>query len=126
MKTWLATVLAVVAIGSGTVAIADKGSLDGKVFAGTTTEKGNAKTVPDTISFKAGMFHSTGCDAYGFGDGTYKATADGAFEADTVSAKEGKMHWKGMVKGDSLTIDAVWTKAGQKPIEYHFAGGAKK
>jgi hypothetical protein len=42
-----------------------------------------------------------------------------------VSAKEGKNHWKGTVKGNAIEGTQVWTKAGQAPIEYWFRGTLK-
>jgi hypothetical protein len=42
------------------------------------------------------------------------------FDADTASAKEGKMHWHGTVRGDRVEGTYVWTKAGQAPVEGWF------
>jgi hypothetical protein len=80
-----------------------------------------AKKEADTLVFDKGRFHSTGCDPYGFPAAKYISTSDG-FEADTESAKEGKIHWKGTVQGDHIQGSYVWTKAGQAPIEYVFDG----
>jgi hypothetical protein len=106
-------------------------SLEGKTFAAETGEKGkSAGPEKETISFKNGRFHSAACDQYGFGDAPYTAmgAADGsvAWTAETTSAKEGKIQWKGTVKGDQLESTYVWTKAGQDPIEYWLKGTAKK
>jgi hypothetical protein len=40
------------------------------------------------------------------------------FEATTTSAKEGKIVWKGTVRGETLEGTLVWSKPGQKDIEY--------
>jgi hypothetical protein len=48
------------------------------------------------------------------------------FEADTVSPKEGKMHWKGTLTPGGLEGTAVWSKPGQKDIEYWFKATAKR
>ena len=42
------------------------------------------------------------------------------FDADTASAKEGKMHWHGTVRGDRVEGTYVWTKAGQASVEGWF------
>ena len=103
-------------------------TLDGKTFSGESAEKGKTKTEKDTLKFAAGRFRSLACDTYGFGDAPYVATAalDGSISwtAETASAKEGKIQWKGKVKGDTLEGTYVWMKAGQAPIEYWIKGSA--
>lgn len=102
-------------------------TLDGKVFIGELGEKGKPSGDVDEYSFRAGMFHSLACDAYGFGPAPYHATkGDGIeFESQTVSPTEGHMEWKGRVKGKSLVGTVVWTKEGQAPIQYWFRGQLK-
>ncbi|MEW6144461.1 MAG: hypothetical protein AB1598_05530 [Thermodesulfobacteriota bacterium] len=105
------------------LAEAQEGALDGKTFTGEMGETGKDKGDKDELVFKDGKFSSVACEKYGFGDAAYTTTTSGGtttFEADTVSAKEGKMHWSGTVKGDELTGTAVWTKEGQAPVEYWF------
>jgi len=104
------------------LAAAGQGALDGKSFSGEMGETGK-KGDKEELVFKDGKFTSVACEQYGFGDAPYTATVNGdttTFEADTVSAKEGKMHWTGTVKGDELTGTAVWTKEGQAPVEYWY------
>lgn len=107
-----------------------QGVLDGRSFVGDSGEKGKPAAEKDTIHFANGRFHSEGCDTYGFGEAPYKATAaaDGSvsWTSETTSAKEGSISWKGTVKGDQIEGTYVWTKAGQKPIEYWLKGTAKK
>ena len=108
-----------------------KGALDGKTFVAESGEKGKpAGLENETIHFANGKFHSVACDAYGFGDGAYTATAapDGSvrWTAETSSPKEGKISWKGTVTGDKIDGTYVWTKTGQAPIEYWLKGTAKK
>jgi len=110
------------------VAAAGEG-LDGRWFKVEVGEKGKPKAEDDQISFTAGKLHSKACDPYGFGSGAYKATVkDGvtSFEAETTSAKEGKIRWKGTVKGDLVEGLYVWTKAGQADIEYWLKGRIAK
>lgn len=82
------------------------GLLDGKVFIGDAGEKGKpADEKDDVITFQDGMFHSKVCDQWGYSKGAYRATAEGdviTFETETVSPKDGRLVWKGTVKGDSL------------------------
>jgi len=99
--------------------------LDGKIFAIETGEKGKTETEKEDVDFTKGKFHSKACDQYGFDSGVYKVAGD-KFEADTASAKEGKIHWSGTVSGDHIEGTYVWSKTGQKPIEYWFKGTAKK
>src|SRR5512144_1217466 len=71
---------------------AGQGSLDGKTFVVETGEKGKSAGDKDTLIFKDGNFHSTGCDQYGFGDGAYTSTVSGGaitFEAVTTSPTHG-------------------------------------
>ena len=105
------------------------GPLDGRKYKAEAGEKGKAKAEDDEISFAGGLFHSKGCDPYGFKPGPYRAvTKDGVttFEAETLSPKEGKIAWKGTVQGDRIDGTYVWTKAGQADIEYWLKGQAVK
>ena len=114
-----------VALGAGMASAGEP--LDGRRFGAEVGEKGKPKAEKDEIVFASGKLHSKACDAYGFGSGAYKATAkDGVttFEAETTSAKEGKIRWKGTVKGDVIEGSYVWTKAGQADIEYWLKGRA--
>ena len=128
MKTMMMAVFAG-ALAIGSVALAKGAALDGKKFSVDSGEKGKpADKAVETLTFKDGKFHSLACDQYGFGDGAYtttKAAAGTAWEADTTSAKEGKIHWKGTVTGDAVEGTFVWTKAGQAPIEYWFKSKSK-
>ena len=104
-------------------AAAKAGALDGKSFATLLGDKGKAGSEGELLTFKDGKFHSKACDGFGFGDGSYRATTAGGvitFEADTASAKEGKMHWRGTVSGDKVEGTYVWNKPGQAPIEGWF------
>jgi hypothetical protein len=117
-------------LASAPFAAADKGGiLDGKSFVGECGEKGKTTGEKEEVHFANGKFHSVACDPHGFGDGPYTATASGgaiSWTAETTSEKEGKMQWKGTVKGDNLTGTFVWTKTGQAPAEYWVKGTQKK
>jgi hypothetical protein len=114
---------------------AGQGPLDGKTFVVETGEKGKSGGDKDTLTFKDGNFHSTGCDQYGFGDGAYTSTINGdtiQFEAVTTSPTKGKMTWKGAVKGDKIEVGYVWVDASHwykpnpKPLEKWAKGELKK
>jgi hypothetical protein len=108
------------ALATGGAASAKGGALDGKSFTATVGEKGKTTGDADVVTFKDGKFHSSACDPYGFGDGSYTAKTSGGvttWEADTASGKEGKMHWRGTVSGDTIDGSYVWTKKGQAPVE---------
>lgn len=114
----------------GGAAYAKGGALDGKSFPVDSGEKGKpAGKDKEVLTFKDGALHSSACDPYGFGDGAYRAQASGGavtFEADTVSKKEGTIHWRGTVRGDAAEGTYVWQKAGQAPIEYWFKSRASR
>ncbi|MCI0447730.1 hypothetical protein L0152_31520 [bacterium] len=48
------------------------------------------------------------------------------FESVAKSENEGEISWNGTVQGDTCEAALVWTKPGQKPIEYWFKGSLKK
>lgn len=115
--------------------VAGQGPLDGKTFVVETGEKGKSGGDKDTLTFKDGNFHSTGCDQYGFGDGAYTSTVNGdaiQFEAVTTSPTKGKMTWKGTVQGDKIEVGYVWVDASHwykpnpKPLEKWAKGEMKK
>ncbi len=118
-----------------TPAVAQTATLDGKVFVADAGEKGKAADEKgDVITFKDGKFHSSACDQYGYGKGNYKSTAqaDGiSFEAETTSEKDGKLVWKGVVRGDTIDGTFIHYRKGgffnsnPAPIEHWFKGKAK-
>ena len=118
-----------------TPVLAQAAPLDGRVFVADAGEKGKAADEKgDIITFKDGKFHSSFCDQYGYGKGDYKATAQGesmAFEVETVSEKDGRLVWKGAVRGDQ--IEGVFThyrkggffNSNPAPVEHWFKGKVK-
>ncbi|HET7451843.1 MAG TPA: hypothetical protein VFL12_03835 [Thermoanaerobaculia bacterium] len=111
-------------------AAAVAGELDGKTFVVQSGEQGKPAQGPlDEIVFREGKMHSAGCDPYGFGDGSYTTMHHPdsiMFHARTDSAKQGAILWTGQIHGDELSGGYVWTKPGQKPIEYWMKGTLKK
>ena len=99
--------------------------LEGKSFVGQIGKKGEKSGDKDELIFKDGKIRSTACDKYGFGQAPYTAKADEGntvFAAETRSAKEGKMKWKGTVTGGTVTATVVWSKPGQAAQELWYSG----
>lgn len=105
-------------------------SLDGKSFQVKITEYGKGgQPTDDVLIFKDGAFFSTDCEQYGFGSAAYESRSKGdttVFKSALTSDKEGKAEWEGKVKGDDITGTFIWSKEGQDPIIYTYAGSLKK
>jgi hypothetical protein len=100
-------------------------NLDGKTFTATSTEAGKDSATTDELIFANGTFRSKECDQYGFAPASYTTQPDGdglAWEATSLSDKEGKMVWKGKVVGKTIEGMTTWIKAGQNNIDYTFTG----
>jgi hypothetical protein len=114
---------------------AQAAALDGKAFVAEAGEKGKAADEKnDVITFAGGKFHSSACDQYGFGKGDYRATGSGdavSFEAETQSEKDGRLVWKGIVRGPEIEGTFVHYRKGwllnpnPEPIEHWFKGKMK-
>jgi hypothetical protein len=126
---WLLVVVLALMVGGVGLVYAQAGVLDGKNFLGDFGKKGQNAQAKDEIIFKDGKFRSTACDPYGFGDAPYTTKVVGeavAFEAETVSPKNGKMKWTGTVKGDQIEATFTWYAPGQAPEESWLKGVLKK
>jgi hypothetical protein len=100
--------------------VADPGPLDGRKFEGVFIERGKTSGDADTLTFKDGRFRSSACDRYGYSDAPYKSTPVGdaiAFEAETQSAKYGRLAWKGVIRDGKLDATAVMLRQGKPPVE---------
>ena len=124
--------LSLVIVFSTTIAVAQEGQLDGKVFIGQYREKHKRAFQEDELRFMNGEFHSTGYGQKGFNGGVYKAkTVEGKiyFTAETVSSKQGKIIWRGIIHGDSIEVNFQWRKKGwlsDTQKDYLFSGKLKK
>jgi hypothetical protein len=110
------------------VAVADD-SLDGKSFLVELSETKKNEVTKDELIFKDGTFFSVECEQYGFGPASYESKSKGdaiLFESTLLSDTEGKAEWEGSVKGDKITGTFIWSKEGQDPIIYTYAGNMKK
>lgn len=101
-------------------AFAENNALDGRSFQGVFLERGKTSGDADTLVFKDGRFRSLACDRYGYSDAPYKTASAGdstRFEAQTESAKYGRLLWKGEVRGGKLDATAVMVRDGKSNIE---------
>ena len=124
----LASLLGIVALGVVPASVSAQ-SLDGRTFQGVFLERGKTSGDADTLVFKDGRFRSTACDKYGYSDAPYKVVATGdqtRFEAETQSAKYGKLVWSGVVHGGKLDATVMMEQAGKKPIENWVVAAEKK
>ena len=109
--------------------------LDGRVFVADAGPKGKAADEKgDVVTFADGKFHSSLCDQYGYGKAAYKATKVGdaiEFETETMSEKDGRLVWKGTVRGAEIEGTFVHHRKGwllnpnPAPQEHWFKGKAK-
>ena len=103
--------------------------LDGRRFEGVVLERGKTSGDADTLIFERGLFRSTACDRYGYGDGPYtaRATGDGlAFEAETESAQYGKLRWAGSVRDGKLDGTLTMLRDGKPTGEKWVVAGEVK
>lgn len=101
--------------------------LDGKNFAGEMGTTGSTTGDKEVITFHAGMIHSLACDAKGFKPAPYTATKEGdviSFTATCTSPQNGKIDWKGTVKGEELDATATLTQEGKEPVTMWAKGKA--
>jgi hypothetical protein len=116
-------------------AFAQSATLDGRAFVADAGEKGKAADEKgDVITFQGGRFHSSACDQFGYGKGAYRAAASGgaiAFESETTSEKDGRLVWRGTVRGDAIEGTFTHYRKGwllnpnPEPVEHWFKGRAK-
>ena len=100
---------------------AGRGLLDGRTFVGEFGEKGRSEGQRERISFRRGQLHSDACEPFGFEDGDYTAHQSGeevSFTAETESPAEGRIEWRGTIRGDVLEGTFTWHKEGKRPLEY--------
>lgn len=99
--------------------------LDGKSFTGQMGKRGEKTGDRAELLFKDGKFRFAAGEGYGFDPGPYTSREAGggiAFEAETRSAKEGTMKWKGTVTGGRVNATANWSKPGKPAQEFWYIG----
>ena len=108
--------------------LTNQSSLDGKTFTINNYIDGKLDNTEDGI-FWEGKMEGTVCSEYGFQGAEYKITKENKkgvhFECTMYSKVEGKMIWKGIAKGDSISGTCLWTKEVQDPISLTFEGNLK-
>jgi hypothetical protein len=112
--------LATLAMAAVPPSLAQAGDLDGRSFQGVFLERGKTSGDADTLVFKDGRFRSLACDRYGYSDAPYKASPNGdsvRFEAETQSAKYGRLVWNGVIRGNKLDATVMMVSDGKKPVE---------
>jgi hypothetical protein len=106
------------------------GPLDGKTFQVEIARKGTkTKATPGELVFADGKLRSTAHDALGFGEAPYTATGDASattFTAETKSARQGVMVWKGTATGDAISGEITWHRTRRQPVRLGFKGSLKK
>jgi len=109
-------------------AFAETNALDGRSFDGVFLQRGKTSGDADTLVFRNGRFRSSACDRYGYSDAPYKTAAVGdttRFEAETESAKYGKLLWSGVVRNGKLDATATMVREGKSDIENWVVAGEK-
>jgi hypothetical protein len=120
MKTATAAAAVAFAAAAAFPAFAENNALDGRKFEGVFIERGKTSGDADTLVFKNGRFRSVACDQYGYSDAAYRTSSLGdmtRFEAETESAKYGKLLWTGVVRGGKLDATATMVRAGKSNVE---------
>ena len=104
-------------------------TLDGRIFRGIVLEAGQTAGDAETLAFANGRFHSSACDAYGYGDGPYTMSRVGdslQFDAETESPQYGKLRWHGSITGRRLDGTLTMLRNGAAVHEkWVLAGEAK-
>jgi len=96
--------------------IAAAGPLDGRTFGASIVRASVAeqdRELGDKLMFINGMFASALCRKFNFGDAPYWIRQDGDqvhFLAEMTSPTDGKMIWKGTIRGDTLEGTMRWIK----------------
>ena len=106
----------------------ERGALDGQRFEGVFIERGKTRGDADVLTFKDGRFHSSACDRFGYADAPYKSVANGdtiTFEAETESAKYGRLSWAGAVRKGKLDATALMQRPGKAPLEHWVVAASK-
>lgn len=108
---WL---LALLSWSGDTLGQAGDGVLEGIRFEGVLREAGaSGGGDRDQLVFEKGLFLSRACEAYGFEWAAYKATSVGGqvyFVVTSTSPTHGQMEWRGVVGGNRVEAEVVWTR----------------
>lgn len=96
-------------------------TLDGRTFSGVVLDPGKTTGDEEVISFRGGMFHSSACVPYGYGDGSYKVQPAGddslVFDVETSSPQYGRLLWHGRIEGHKLDGTLTMLRGGDAAPE---------
>lgn len=98
--------------------VAGAGPLDGlqflaRIVRDDADENGENGALGDQLAFSDGKFSSAICRRYNFADAPYWVRTEGGevhFLAELTSPTDGRMVWKGTIRGDTLEGTMRWTK----------------
>ena len=101
-----------------TLPVANAASLDGRQFKAGIVRKdadegGENLPLDDQLMFRDGKFSSAVCKRYNFADAPYWVRVEGDqihFLAELTSPTDGRMQWKGTIRGNTLEGTMRWTK----------------
>lgn len=113
----------------GALAKQPTNALDGARFEVQLVEAGKSgEGDPDVLEFAGGRFHSTACDAYGFGSGVCTVTETGEtieFTSLCTNPAGDRNEWHGIVRGDAIEGAFTWTPAQGEAKTSTFSGTRK-
>lgn len=114
---------------------AQEALLDGKVFIVDIGDRGRpADNIGDVLTFRAGSFHSSKCNEWGYGPGRYRSVRSGSriqFDAESVSANDGRLVWRGVIEGDTVEGSQIYYRKpsffrpNPTPTERWFKGSSR-
>lgn len=87
--------------------------LDGKKYHSRLYNDDGTPRDWDELSFADGQFISELCKSYGFTEAPYWIRFEGDsihFQAEIVSPAHGTMRWKGVIQGDKIKGNVLWTR----------------
>lgn len=102
-----------IAAAPGTMPTLDGRQYKAGIVRATSTEEGEKKPLGDLLMFNGGKFSSAVCKRYNFAEAPYWIRIEGDrvhFLAELTSPTDGKMVWKGTIRGDTLEGTMRWTK----------------
>ena len=79
------------------------------------------KASEDKLVLYQGVFRSDGFALHGFASVAY-TMKDNAFTVDMESGNNGKIHWSGMINGDSIAGRMIWTTKDGTALNYTYSG----
>lgn len=83
----------------------------------------------EDLTFTSTEVEGSICVQYGFEAAEYTVSTNEAGQAEfsctMISVEHGKMVWTGVMDGERILGEYLWTKEGQDPIQYTFKGKLK-